>query len=189
MATMVYRGKELEEKAVLEVAGLMCAAARTAPKTKGVDNIVTLVLTGEEIQRLSGKMQELGLREFGQPEGHFARDAANVLQAQAVVLIGVKRNWYGLPFCSMCGFPNCGECKKANANCAFAPMDLGIALGSAVAVAADMRVDNRIMFSIGKAAEEMHYLDGQEIIWQGIPLGISGKNPFFDRKPSLWKKD
>lgn len=185
---MLYNAKQLEEKAVLDVAGLMCAAARTAPKTKGVDNIVTLVLTGEEIVQLSEKMQEVGLREFGEPEGHFARDAANLLQAQAVVLIGVKRHWYGLPYCSLCGFENCGDCKKANANCAFAPIDLGIALGSAVAVAADMRVDNRIMFSVGKAAEEMNYMGGRDIIWQGIPLSIAGKNRFFDRKTTLWKK-
>lgn len=167
----------------------MCAAARTAPKAKGIDNIITLVLTDDDLVKLSEKMKEIGLREFGQPEGHFARDAANVLQAQAVVLIGVKRHWYGLPFCSMCGFENCAACKEANANCAFAPIDLGIALGSAVAVAADMRVDNRILFSIGKAAEELDYAAGQDVIWQGIPLSVSGKNCFFDRKPSLWKKD
>lgn len=184
---MLYHGQQMEQQAILEVAALMCTAARTAPKAKGLDNIVTLVLTGDDIVKLSEKMQEIGLREFGKPEGHFARDAANVLQAQAVVLIGVKRHWYGLPYCSMCGFANCDECKGANANCAFAPMDLGIAIGSAVAAAADLRVDNRILFSVGKAAEEMGYLD-EDIIWQGIPLRISGKNPFFDRKPSLWQK-
>ncbi len=185
---MLYRSEALEQSALLTVAGLMCAAARTAPKTRGMDNIVTLVLTGNEIVKLSEKMREIGLREFGKAEGHFARDAANILQAQAVVLIGVKRTWYGLPYCSMCGFANCGECKKARANCAFAPMDLGIALSSAAGLAADMRVDNRILFSAGKAAEEMDYAGGEDIIWQGIPLSISGKNIFFDRKPSLWQK-
>ena len=184
---MLYQSNEMEEKAILEAAALICAAARTAPKAKGMDNIVTLVLTGEDIVKLSEKMQQIGLREFGQPEGHFARDAANLLQAQAVVLIGVKRRWYGLPYCSMCGFANCEECKKANANCVFAPMDLGIAIGSAVAAAADLRVDNRILFSAGKAAEEMGYFDDEDIIWQGIPLSITGKSPFFDRKPTLWR--
>ena len=185
---MLYNSSEMEQQAIMEAASLMCAAARTAPKTKGMDNIVTLVLTGEDIQKLSDKMKEISLREFGKPEGHFTRDAMNILQAQAVVLIGVKRNWYGLPFCSLCGFTNCGECKKAGANCAFAPMDLGIALCSAVSIAADLRVDNRILFSAGKAAEEMGYFDGEDIIWQGIPISIAGKNVFFDRKPSLWQK-
>ena len=154
----------------------------------GWDNIVTRVLTGDEIVELSKKMREIGLREFGKPEGHFTRDAANILQAQAIVLIGVKRAWYGLSYCSMCGFENCGECKKADANCAFAPMDLGIALSSAVCVAADMRIDNRIMFSVGKAAEEMDYAGELDVIWQGIPLSVSGKNVFFDRKPALWQE-
>ena len=176
---MLYDAKDMEQRAVLEAASLMCAAARTAPKTRGLDHIVTLVLTGDEIRALSDKMKEIGLRVFGKPEGHFTRDAMNLLQAQAVVLIGVKRAWYGLPFCSMCGF----------ANCAFAPIDLGIAMGSAVSVAADLRVDNRILFSAGKAAEEMGYLEGEDIIWQGIPISIAGKNVFFDRKPSLWQTE
>lgn len=186
---MLYDSKTMEQQAVEQAAAMMCGAARTAPKAKGLDNIVTLVLTGEDIEKLARKMEEIGLRQFGQPEGHFARDAANVRQAQAVVLIGVKRHWYGLPYCSMCGFENCAACQAAGANCAFAPIDLGIAIGAAVATAADLRVDNRILFSAGKAAEEMDYGLGDDIIWQGIPLSITGKNPFFDRKPSLWKKD
>lgn len=184
---MIHNAQEMERNAIITAAGLMCAAARTAPKTRGLDNIVTLVLTGDEIRRLSDRMKAIGLREFGKPEGHFTRDAMNILQAQAIVLIGVKRSWYGLPYCSLCGFKNCGECKKANANCAFAPMDLGIALCSAVATAADLRIDNRILFSAGKAAEEMDYFPGESIIWQAVPISIAGKNVFFDRKPSLWQ--
>ena len=60
-------------------------------------------------------------------------------------------------------------------------IDLGIALGSAVSIAADYRVDNRIMYSIGKAAAEMKYAD-DSVVWHGIPISISGKNIFFDRK-------
>jgi len=60
-------------------------------------------------------------------------------------------------------------------------IDLGIALGSAVSIAADDRVDNRIMYSIGKAAAEMDYND-DSVVWHGVPISISGKNIFFDRK-------
>lgn len=179
---MLYQSQVLESNAIMTVAELMCAAARTAPKTRGKDNIVTLVLTGEDIVRLSEKLKQMALRETGQQKAHFIRDAINLCQAQAVVMIGVKRVWCGMPYCSMCGFPNCEACRAANANCVFPPIDLGVALGSAVAVAADMRVDNRIMFSAGKAAEEMGYPGGEDIIWQGIPLSIAGKNVFFDRK-------
>ena len=65
---MVYNSAEMEQRAALEAASLMCAAARTAPKAKGLDNIVTLVLTGEDIVKLSDKIKEIGLREFGKEE-------------------------------------------------------------------------------------------------------------------------
>jgi uncharacterized ferredoxin-like protein len=60
-------------------------------------------------------------------------------------------------------------------------VDVGIALGSAVSVAADHRVDTRIMFTIGKAALTLGFLDG---VYQayGLPLSATGKSPFFDRK-------
>jgi uncharacterized ferredoxin-like protein len=59
--------------------------------------------------------------------------------------------------------------------------DLGIAIGSAVSVAADHRVDNRVMYSIGKAAKELKLLGEEASIIFGIPLSASGKSPFFDR--------
>lgn len=72
-------------------------------------------------------------------------------------------------------------CKTAGGNCAFAYLDLGIAISSAVTTAAVEKVDNRIMFSVGKAAMEMNYID-EDILWHGIPLSIAGKSIFFDRK-------
>ena len=59
-------------------------------------------------------------------------------------------------------------------------IDLGIAVGSAVSVAADMRIDNRVMFSVGKAAQSMKLL-GECTRIMGIPLSVSGKSPMFDR--------
>ncbi len=59
-------------------------------------------------------------------------------------------------------------------------IDLGIALGSAVKVASELNVDNRIMYSIGRAAMKIGLMKADEI--QGIPLSIKGKNIFFDRK-------
>ena len=41
-------------------------------------------------------------------------------------------------------------------------------------------MDNRIMYTIGKAAEEMGYTE-EKVLWHGIPLSISGKSIFFDR--------
>ncbi|HOL01130.1 MAG TPA: ferredoxin domain-containing protein, partial [Paludibacteraceae bacterium] len=57
---------------------------------------------------------------------------------------------------------------------------VGIAIGSACSVAADRRVDTRVMFSVGRVAQEMELLPGCTSIY-GIPLSCSSKNPFFDR--------
>ena len=178
---MMYSEKQMEEKAVMDTASRMCAAARTAPKARGIDNILTLVLSGAEKDALADKMDEIAEREFKGTTTSIPRDAKNLRLAQAVVLIGVKRAYAGLKFCSFCGFENCEKCKEAGGRCAYNTIDLGIALGSAVSIAADNRVDNRIMYSIGKAAAEMNYAD-DSVIWHGIPISISGKNIFFDRK-------
>jgi len=179
---MLYHGKEMEQKAAMEAAALMCAAARTAPKARGVDNILTMAVTGEELCLLADKMEEIANRDPA-ANGFFARDAGNVRASQAVVLIGAKRSFCGLSHCSLCGFANCAACKAAGANCAFTTLNMGIALGSAAATAADLRMDNRIMFTIGKAAGEMGYVEDKDVIWHGIPLSVSGKSVFFDRKP------
>lgn len=179
---MIYTSIEMEEKALLQTAAKMCAAARTAPKATGVDIIYTLVLTGDEKEQLAQKMDEIGERDFAdQGEAWYKRDARNVRGAQAIVLVGAKRSVRGIGKCGYCGFGDCAGCIKAGATCAFVTMDLGIALSSAMSIAADDRVDNRAMMSIGKAAEEMNYID-EDIFWQGIPLSIAGKNIFFDRK-------
>lgn len=40
---MMYQSGQMEEQAVLQVAAQMCAAARTAPKAKGIDEILSLI--------------------------------------------------------------------------------------------------------------------------------------------------
>lgn len=178
---MIYQSKQLEEQAVLQTASRMCAAARTAPKAHGKDTLHTMVLTGEEKDALSEKMDAVGLREMGEKAANwYGRDANNVRNAQAVVLIGVDNLHRGVPHCSYCGFADCKACQEANANCAFAYVDLGIAVSSAVSAAAMDQIDCRVMFSVGKAAMEMEYTK-EPVMWLGIPLSVSGKNIFFDR--------
>ena len=101
------------------------------------------------------------------------------LRHRADVLIGAEQSYHGVPHCGYCGFGNCGNCKNAGGNYAFAYIDLGIAVSSAVMSAAVDTVDNRIMFSVGKAAAEMWY--AENVLWLGIPISISGKSIFFDR--------
>lgn len=177
---MLYQSDVLEEQAVLGTAARMCAAARTAPKTKGRDMLHTLVLTGEEKEELARRMEGVG-RQGDHPNlwNWYGRDAANVRSAQAVVMIGMEKQYRGVAACGFCGFADCGECKNAGGNCAFSYVDLGIAVSSAVSIAALDHVDNRIMYSIGKAAEEMDF--SRNCLWLGIPLSVSGKSVFFDR--------
>ena len=99
----------------------------------------------------------------------------------AVVLVGAKYETRDLnEICGLCGFESCAACSDAGAACVFTPLDLGIALGSAVSLVSDNRVDNRIMFTIGKAAASLGLLGEYKLI-MGIPLSVSGKSPFFDR--------
>jgi len=66
--------------------------------------------------------------------------------------------------------------------CALNTMDVGIAVGSACATAADLRVDTRVMFSAGLAAQQLGWLPECRSVL-AIPVSAASKNPFFDRKP------
>ena len=77
---------------------------------------------------------------------------------------------------------SCADCADKGGVCVYDPMDLGIAIGSAVAAAADDRVDNRVLFSAGRAAMSLGLMGEDVHMVMGIPLSVKGKNPFFDRK-------
>jgi len=151
---MILTSEKAEGEALLHVAELMVVAARTAPKAMGEDKIKAAIVTGTEKEELANTMEQLGK----------TRDSKNVRDSGAVVLLGVE---FGTPTDDWINFR--GKL-----------IDLGIALGSAVKVASELNVDNRIMRSIGIAAMKLELLKADEI--QGIPLSIRGKNIFFDRK-------
>ncbi|HDJ83739.1 MAG TPA: ferredoxin, partial [Desulfurococcaceae archaeon] len=69
---------------------------------------------------------------------------------------------------------------KVDLNTVMALVNLGIALGSAVKIASMLNVDNRIMFSIGIAAQKMNIIGADYVL--GIPLSAKAKNIYFDRK-------
>lgn len=177
---MIYDSKTVEEQAVLHAAQKICAAARTAPKGRGVDKLETLLLTGADKDAIADEMDRLA-----EPLSYkfFMRDAKNVRAAQALVLMGMREDKRGLDDgCGYCHFENCADCAQNNGVCTFDAVDIGIALGSAVASAADERTDTRILFSAGRAAMEMKIMgEGVSMIF-AIPISITGKSPFFDRK-------
>ena len=111
----------------------------------------------------------------------FLRDAGNIKKIDHIVIIGTKKKPLGLN-CGFCGYSTCKELEKTKTGvCTYNALDLGIAIGSAVSVAADLHIDNRIMYSIGKAAMEAGLFKEKVVHAIGIPLSATGKNPFFDR--------
>jgi uncharacterized ferredoxin-like protein len=182
----VVEGKDGEVEAVLVAAKFMLAAARTAPKTAGVDDIVTLIVYGAEKDAVAGKMEEIG--EERKIEG-FRRDAKNVRDSFAVVLIGIRGGRSVGLDCGACGFEGCREFDEAakresmdfvGPSCVFKALDLGIALGSAAKTASMLDVDNRIMYRVGTAAVRLRLLPEASVV-MGIPVSVRGKNIYFDR--------
>ncbi|HOJ50787.1 MAG TPA: DUF2148 domain-containing protein [Spirochaetota bacterium] len=176
---MVKRYKDFSKNELLSIARKICISVKTAPKGRGVDIIDSAIITDEDIKKVSDKMIEIG--EKYSHKG-MLRDAKNILQSDVIVLIASKIRPLGLIKCGYCGFKNCEEkSKHTDIPCSFNTVDLGIAIGSAVSIAADFRVDNRIMYTIGFAARELGYFEDDYKIVFGIPLSATSKNPFFDR--------
>lgn len=175
---MIRKSSEAENLAIEQAANLMAAAARTAPKTRGIDNIHVLILTDNDKEKLIPKMLEIAKRD-NRPSCE--RDAKTIENIRICVIIGAKANPAGLN-CGYCGFKTCDELKKKGGVCAYNSMDLGIALSSAAAIASQFHIDNRLMYSIGTAALELGLFDKEIKQAVGIPLSTTGKNIFFDRK-------
>jgi len=187
MSPRVIESRDGEKDAVLEAAKFMLIAARTAPKTAGIDDILTLIVYGKEKDNIARKMEEIG--EKRKIEG-FKRDAKNVGDSEAVVLIGVRGSKSTGLNCGACRYKSCKKFEEAERKlgedfagptCLFKALDLGIALGSAVKIASMLNVDNRIMYRVGTAALKLKMLSDATVI-MGIPISAKGKNIYFDRR-------
>ena len=174
---MIQNERDIRHEHVLDVARQMMTAARTAPKGKGGDIIEVALVTGDDVKVLSDKMVAM-VEEHGMK--FFLRDADNILSAEGIVLIGTHEQAQGLN-CGHCGYATCAG-RAEGVPCAINSVDVGIAIGSACATAADMRVDTRVMFSAGLAAQRLNWLKDCKMV-MAIPVSASSKNPFFDRKP------
>lgn len=150
---MILNERDARHEHILQVARQMMTAARTAPKGKGIDIIEVALITDEEIKQLSDTMIAM-VEEHGMK--FFLRDADNILSAECVVLIGTREQTQGLN-CGHCGFATCAG-RTDGVPCALNSIDVGIAIGSACATAADLRVDTRVMFSAGLAAQRLNWL-------------------------------
>lgn len=170
---------KLEREAISSAVSLMAAAARTAPKTRGIDNIKVISIDDEATgKRLIETMKDISKRE---KRPSFERDANSILSSGVSLVVGAISNPAGLN-CGYCGYKTCEELRKTGGVCAYNSIDLGIAVTSAVSIASRLYIDNRIMYSIGKAAIELKLFGDDVRQALGIPLSVTGKSPFFDRK-------
>lgn len=174
---MILNEREMRQQLVEEAARKIMIAARTAPKGKGVDVVEVCMLTGEEICQLSDEMRRIG---WETDMKFFLRDADNILQAEAVILIGTRELCQGLN-CMRCGFAHCAD-RPEGVPCAINTIDVGIAIGSACAMAADLRLDTRVMHSAGMAAMNLGWPCAEAKNVLALPLSCKSKNPFFDRQ-------
>ena len=174
---MVINERDCRHEQVLVAARQMMTAARTAPKGKGVDIIEIALIEGDNLNSLANKMEAM-VEEHGMK--FLLRDADNMRNAECAILIGTHALNQGLNG-AHCGFNTCSS-KPADVPCAINTIDVGIAIGSACAMAADLRLDTRVLFSAGLAAQRLNILNGCSQVFT-IAISASSKNPFFDRKP------
>jgi len=175
-----------ENEGLLNVAKLMMVSARTAPKSGGKDDVETLLVYGEEKDKIAEEMEKIGKERDAKG---FPRDGKNLRDSAAVILVGVEgAKSFGLN-CGGCGYKTCAEFEKATRikgpdftgpNCIFKSLDMGIALGSAAKIAMDNNTDNRIMYRIGTAAMRLGMVKKSSIV-MGIPISAKGKSIYFDR--------
>lgn len=167
------------------IAEFMKISAQTAPKAHGDNYITAKIIKKEQLNDLAVAMEQYAKNNG---KDFFARDAQNVANSQAVVLIAIQDPKVAMLDCGACGYDSCDQFQKhdkqegpefAGPNCAFRLIDLGIALGSAVKTASLFNVDNRVMYSIGVVARQQELIDGDFVV--GIPLSATGKNLYFDR--------
>lgn len=72
---MIRNERDVRQEQALDIAQKMAAAARTAPKGKGVDIVECAVVDGDDLERLACEMERIA-----EEKGHafFLRDAGNI---------------------------------------------------------------------------------------------------------------
>lgn len=177
------------DEAVSLAVSLMAVSARTAPKGKGKDALVTRVVRKPDLPLLAGEMNRFG-QDHARP--FFIRDGRNIAASEACLLIGIRgQESLGLD-CTGCGYESCAAMEAAcgntvadgapflGPNCVIKISDLGIAVGSAVKTASLLNLDNRVMYTAGVAGLSLGWMEGCTVAY-GIPVSVGGKNIFFDR--------
>jgi len=170
-------------KDVVEMAvKLMAAAARTAPKAGGRDFLEIVVVTAdEELKRIGAAMREYA--PLSTNEAFWLRDASNIENSQALLLVGLAKPVTAGYDCGACGAPTCAEFEKrrktekkemgyTGPHCAMRMIDIGAALASAAKAASLLSVDCRVQQRVGAAARALGIIKGEVVL--GIPVSVTG---------------
>lgn len=178
--------KEVTEMAVK----LMAASARTAPKAGGKDFLEIVVITkDEDLKKIAGSMKSYAPRSTN--EAYWLRDASNIENSQALLLVGLAKPVTAGYDCGACGYPACGEFEKnrkltdkemgySGPHCVMRMIDIGVALSSAAKTASILNVDNRVQQRVGAAARALGFIKSEVVM--GIPVSITGKSIYYDRQ-------
>ncbi len=169
---------------------LMAASARTAPKAGGKDFLEIVVITkDEDLRKIAEAMKEYAPKSTN--EAYWLRDASNIENSQALLLIGLSKPVTAGYDCSGCGYPTCADFSKnrqlkekemgySGPHCVMRMIDIGIALSSAAKTASLLNVDNRVQQRVGAAAKAIGLINAEVVL--GIPISITGKSIYFDRQ-------
>lgn len=172
------------------VVNLMAASARTAPKAGGKDFLEIIVVTKEEdLKKIAEAMKEYAPRSTN--EAYWLRDASNIENSEALLLVGLGKPVTAGYDCGGCGYSTCKEFEKnrqikekemgyTGPHCIMRMIDIGVALSSAAKTASLHNVDNRVQQRVGAAAKALGYIKGEVVM--GIPVSITGKSIYFDRQ-------
>jgi len=178
------------QQTIETVINLMAASAITAPKAGGKDCLAIVALTdADDLKRLADEMRKYAHNSA--KENYWQRDATNVEKAQGLLLIGLAGPVTAGYDCGGCGYPTCNEFEQerelkdfemgyTGPHCIMRMMDIGVALSSAAKAASLLNIDNRVQQRVGAAARALGYIDCE--VAMGIPISISGKSIFYDRK-------
>lgn len=139
---------------------------------------VLLLDDEEKMAKLLKKAEELGEKE-GTSKSIFKRDAQTIRRNNCRILLFYTENE---PLELNCGYctKNCDAAKKGEVFCAFSLIDLGISIGSSVQLLGELGLDNRVQYTLGRAARELGLVP-EKSACLAVPVSLSSKNPFFDR--------
>lgn len=169
---------------------LMAASARTAPKAGGKDFLEIVVITkDEDLEKIAEAMKKYAPKSTN--EAYWLRDASNIENSQALLLVGLSKPVTAGYDCGGCGYPTCAEFEKnrqmqkkemgyTGPHCVMRMIDIGVALSSAAKTASMLNVDNRVQQRVGAAARALGLIKAEVVL--GIPVSIAGKSIYFDRQ-------